>query len=48
MDWTLAIERNSVALKRIVAMLVAMAGMSAAPTSPSRGEVGRRQTAGWG
>lgn len=31
MDWNLAIERNRGALKRIVAMLVAMAGRSALP-----------------
>ena len=39
MDWNLAIEKNREALKRILAMLVAMAGL-AAFTSPLRG--GRR------
>ena len=46
MDWNLAIEWNSAALKRTVATLVAMAGMSAAPTSPARGEVAARSGAG--
>jgi len=34
MDWTLAIERNREALKRVLAMLVGMAGLGAAFTSP--------------
>ena len=35
MDWNLAIERNREALKRVLAMLVAMAGLDAsALTSP--------------
>ena len=38
MDWTLAIERNHAALRRIVAMLAAMAGLGGdALTSPLRG-----------
>ena len=37
MDWNLAIERNTEALKRILAALVAMAGLGAALTSPLRG-----------
>ena len=39
MDWNLAIERNREALKRILAMLVAMAGI-ACLTSPLAGEDG--------
>ncbi|MCV3241046.1 hypothetical protein [Mesorhizobium sp. ZC-5] len=42
MDWTLAIERNTEALKRILAVLVAMAGLAAAHPgfpSPLRGGV---------
>ena len=31
MDWNLAIERNREALKRILAMLVAMAGLTGGP-----------------
>jgi hypothetical protein len=46
MDWTLAIERNREALKRIVAMLVAMAGLANSFTSPLRG--GRREASGGG
>jgi hypothetical protein len=44
MDWTLAIERNGQALRRILAMLVAMAGLggAAAFTSPLWG--GRRSS----
>ncbi|MEP9388951.1 hypothetical protein [Mesorhizobium sp. KR9-304] len=43
MDWNLAIERNSDALRRILAMLVAMAGLDASAfTSPLRG--GRRSS----
>ena len=34
MDWNLAIERNTEALKRILASLAAMAGLGAAFTSP--------------
>ena len=38
MDWTMAIERNHAALRRIVAMLAAMAGLGGnALTSPLRG-----------
>ena len=39
MDWTLAIEKNREALRRILAMLVAMAGVAggAGFTSPLRG-----------
>lgn len=38
MDWTLAIERNHAALRRIVAMIAAMAGLGGdALTSPLRG-----------
>ena len=48
MDWNLAIERNSLALKRIVAMLVGMAGLGATPTSPLRGEVAPQSGAGGG
>jgi hypothetical protein len=41
MDWSAAVEKNREALKRILAMLVAMAGLGdAAFTSPLRG--GRR------
>ena len=39
MDWNLAIEKNHWALKRIVAMLVATAGI-ASLTSPLAGEDG--------
>jgi hypothetical protein len=47
MDWNLAIEKNREALKRIVAMLVAMAGLEAsALTSPLWG--GRREASGGG
>ena len=42
MDWNLATERNHWALKRIVAMLVAMAGLANSFTSPLRG--GRRSS----
>ena len=35
MDWNAAIEKNREALKRVLAMLVAMAGLSA-PASPLR------------
>ena len=45
MDWDLAIERNTEALKRILAALVAMAG-AAAFTSPLWG--GRREASGGG
>ena len=31
MDWNMAIERNREALKRILAMLVAMAGLAVGP-----------------
>ena len=46
MDWNLATERNHWALKRIVAMLVAMAGLANSFTSPLRG--GRREASGGG
>ncbi|HEV7253216.1 MAG TPA: hypothetical protein VGN97_08955 [Mesorhizobium sp.] len=49
MDWSYAIERNRDALKRVLAALVAMAGLAgaAAFTSPLRG--GRsRNASGWG
>ena len=48
MDWNLAIEKNHWALKRILAMLVAMAGLAggAAFTSPLWG--GRREASGGG
>jgi hypothetical protein len=48
MDWDKAIERNHEALKRVLAMLVAMAGLTggAAFTSPLRG--GRREASGGG
>jgi hypothetical protein len=42
MDWNLAIEKNHWALKRILAMLVAMAGLADSFTSPLRG--GRRSS----
>ena len=48
MDWTLAIERNTMALKSIVATLVAMARLGAASTSPLRGEVAPQSGAGGG
>jgi len=38
MDWNLAIERNREALKRIVVMLVAMAGISGMPRAGARAE----------
>ena len=44
MDWNLAIERNTEALKRILAALVAMAG-AAAFTSPC-GEVDAKRRVG--
>jgi hypothetical protein len=46
MDWTAAIGRNREALKRVLAMLVAMAGLGGASTSPLRG--GRREASGGG
>jgi len=47
MDWNAAIEKNREALKRVLAMLVAMAGLGAsAPTSPLWG--GRREASGGG
>jgi hypothetical protein len=55
MDWTAAIEKNREALKRILAMLVAMAGLgsggqfySACPThrTSSREGAARRGTTG--
>ena len=39
MDGTAAIEANRIALKRIVAMLVEMAGVAQPLTSPLMGEV---------
>jgi len=42
MDWNLAIERNREALKRIVAMLAAMAGLASAASSTSPLWGGRR------
>ena len=39
MDWNAAIENNREALKRVLAMLAAMAGLSAL-TSPLAGEDG--------
>src|SRR5687768_3877966 len=47
MDWSAAVEKNHWALKRILAMLVAMAGLDAsALTSPLGG--GRREASGGG
>jgi hypothetical protein len=46
MDWNLAIERNREALKRILAMLVAMAELANSFTSPLWG--GRREASGGG
>ena len=46
MDWDRVVERNTEALKRILAMLVAMAGLDAAFTSPLWG--GRREASGGG
>ena len=47
MDGSVAIEENRQALKRIVAMLVEMAGFSApVPTSPSMGEVDAKRREG--
>ena len=40
MDWNAAIEKNREALKRVLAMLVAMAGLSGL-SSPLAGEDGR-------
>ena len=37
MDWNLAIERNREALKRILAMLVAMAGITVGPHPEAAG-----------
>jgi hypothetical protein len=42
MDWNLTVEKNHWALKRILAMLVAMAGLADSFTSPLRG--GRRSS----
>jgi hypothetical protein len=42
MDWNAAIEKNRQALKRVLAMLVAMAGLGATSTSPLWG--GRRSS----
>jgi len=44
MDWNLAIERNREALKRILAMLVAMAGFAADPHPEVRAEDEPRRT----
>ena len=46
MDWTSVVEWNAKRLRRILAMLVAMAGLSAPPTSPLWG--GRREASGGG
>ena len=46
MDWERVMERNTAALRRILAALVAMAGLSASFTSPLRG--GRREASGGG
>jgi hypothetical protein len=46
MDWNAAIERNGQALKRVLAMLVAMAGLGAGFTSPLWGD--RREASGGG
>ena len=40
MDWERVVERNMAALKRILAMLVAMAGLRPTPSSPLVGEDG--------
>ena len=45
MDWTGVVEKNQERLKRILAMLVAMAGLSAASTSPLWGSEGRARPA---
>ena len=42
MDWNLAIEKNREALKRILAMLVAMAGSGEPLSPPPSREVGSR------
>ncbi len=39
MDWNLAIEQNREALKRILAMLVAMAGIASRYLIPSGGTI---------
>lgn len=44
MDWDVAIERNRAALKRIVAALIAMAGLGDPSLLPLAGEVGRGGT----
>ncbi len=44
MDWNLAIEKNRDALKRTLAMLVAMAGFSVLPTGTGAGASGVRHT----
>ena len=46
MDWERVVEGNAKRLQRILAMLVAMAGLSAPPTSPLWG--GRREASGGG
>ena len=38
MDWTSVVEWNAKRLQRILAMLVAMAGLSPMPSSPLVGE----------
>ena len=40
MDWTSVVEWNAKRLQRILAMLVAMAGLDATPSSPLVGEDG--------
>ncbi len=44
MDWNLAIEKNRETLKRIVAMLVAMAGLTGGPHPEVRAEGQPRRT----
>ena len=46
MDWERVVEGNAKRLQRILAMLVAMAGLSATLTSPLWG--GRREASGGG
>ena len=41
MDWTAVIDRHRDALRRVLAVLVGMAGLDALPTSPLRESAGR-------
>ena len=46
MDWDLVVEGNTKALKRILATLVAMAGLGEGRISPLEGEMSAKPTEG--